>query len=87
MYFSDDCSTQRKNKKNFHNFCLHKIEFEIEIECQFFVTSLDKTLLDVRDLVVPLKDLLLKLVYKVQILMPKQLYNFTVDNMPGMDFE
>ena len=39
FYFSDGCTGQYKNCKNFMNLCYHKTDFGIEAEWHFFATS------------------------------------------------
>jgi hypothetical protein len=45
-YFSDGCAGQYKNRKNFANLVLHKVDFGIPAEWHFFVTSHGKSSCD-----------------------------------------
>jgi len=42
-YFSECCTGQHKNFKNFLNSCHHKCDFGFEPTCSFFATSHDKS--------------------------------------------
>ena len=46
FYFSDGCSGQYKNYKNFMNLCSHKRDFDIKAEWIFFATSHGKSSCD-----------------------------------------
>ena len=39
IYFSDGAASHYKNYKNFANLCNHKVDFGIDAEWHFFVTS------------------------------------------------
>ena len=87
-YFSDGSSAQYKNKKNFHNLCLHKTDFGIEAEWQFFATSHGKSACDglggtVKRLAAKAS---LQRPYNSQIVTPLQLYEFAIDKISGIDF-
>ena len=45
-YFSECCTGQRKNFKNFLNLCYHKCDFGFEAACSFFATSHGKSTCD-----------------------------------------
>ena len=42
-YFSDGCTAQYKNYKNFMNLCYHKVEFDLDASWSFFATSHGKS--------------------------------------------
>lgn len=89
IYFSDGSSAQYKNRKNFHNLCLHKTDFGIEAEWQFFATSHGKSACDglggtVKRLAAKAS---LQRPYISQILTAKELYDFAVGNISGIGFE
>ena len=46
IYFSDGCSAQYKNCKNFLNLCLHAKDFNVDAEWHFFATSHGKNSCD-----------------------------------------
>ena len=88
-YFSDGSAAQYKNRKNFYNLCLHKADFEVEAEWQFFATSHGKSACDglggtVKRLAAKAS---LQRPYDQQILTPKQLHDFATENISSIDFE
>lgn len=88
-YFSDGSAAQYKNRKNFYNLCLHKQDFGIEAEWQFFATSHGKSACDglggtVKRLAAKAS---LQRPYDQQILTPRQLYDFATENISSIDFE
>lgn len=88
-YFSDGSAAQYKNKKNFLNLCLHKTDFEVEAEWEFFATSHGKSACDglggtVKRLAAKAS---LQRPYDQQILTPKELYEFALENIKNIDFE
>jgi transposase len=88
-YFSDGSAAQYKNRKNFYNLCLHKQDFGIEAEWQFFATSHGKSACDglggtVKRLAAKAS---LQRPYDDQILTPRQLYDFATENIKSIDFE
>lgn len=74
--------------KNFHNLCLHKTDFGIKAEWQFFTTSHGKSACD--GLSGTVKWLASKAspqrLYNNQILTQLQLYEFAAENISGIDF-
>lgn len=88
IYFSDGCAAQYKNRNHFLNISYHQSDFELQTEWHFFATSHGKSISDglggtlkrlaAKDsLQRPLND---------QILTPKQLYEWAVANISGMNF-
>ena len=46
IYFSDGVSSQYKNRKNFSNLCIHKSDFDLDVEWNFFATAHGKNACD-----------------------------------------
>ncbi len=88
VYFSDGAAAQYKNCKNFKNLCLHKTDFEVDAEWNFFATSHGKSPCDgiggtVKRLVARAS---LQATLQDQILTPQQMYNWASKNIPGIHF-
>lgn len=87
-YFSDGCSGQYKNKKNFCNLCYHSTDFGVSAEWHFFATSHGKGPCDgiggtVKRLAAKAS---LQRPYSDQILTPKALYDWAVENLKSIKF-
>ena len=87
IYFSDGCSGQYKNRKNFLNLCLHKDDFGIPAERPFFATSHGKG--PCNGLGGTIKREATKASmqrpYYNQILEPKHLFDFINTNLKGIN--
>lgn len=77
-YFSDGCAAQYKNKNNFKNLCMHKHDFGLEAEWNFFATAHGKSPCDgIGGLVKRVTAVeSLKRIQHNQILTPEDMYNF-----------
>ena len=88
VYFSDGCSAQYKNRKNFINLCHHLEDFNVPAEWHFFATSHGKTAAD--GVAGTLKRLATKASLQHpdgnQILNAKQLFDFAVREIKGISF-
>ena len=88
IYFSDGAASQYKNHKNFLNLCNHQADFGIEAEWLFSTTSHGKSACD--ELGGTVKCLAarasLQHPYEHQVMTPSQLYQWVVDNVPGVHF-
>lgn len=88
-YFSDGCAGQYKNKKNFSNLCYHNEDFDVEAEWHFFATSHGKGPCD--GVGGTLKRLATKASlqrpFENQILTPKDLFDWAVENVKSVNFE
>lgn len=87
-YFSDGSSAQYKNKKNFVNLCHHKNDFGINAEWHFFATAHGKSACDglggtVKRLAARAS---LHRPYSDQIMTPIQLFNWSEQNIPNIQF-
>ena len=88
IYFSDGAASQYKNRKNFLNLCHHKADFGIEAEWHFSATSHGKSACDglggtVKRLAARAS---LHRPYEHQIMTPFQLYQWAIENIPGVHF-
>ena len=88
VYFSDGAAAQYKNCKNLKNLCMHKTDFGIEAEWNFFATSHGKSPCDgiggtVKRLVARAS---LQATLQHQILTPHQMYDWATKNIPGIHF-
>ncbi|CAH0547109.1 unnamed protein product [Brassicogethes aeneus] len=89
FYFSDGSAAQYKNKKNFTNLALHKKDFGLEAEWHYFATSHGKSACDglggtVKRLAARAS---LQRPYEDQIMTPLQLFNWSQDNITGINFK
>ena len=88
IYFSDGAASQYKNRKNFLNLCNHQADFGIEAEWHFSATSHGKSAC--HGLGGTVKHLAarasLQHPYEHQIITLFQLYQWAVDNVPGVHF-
>lgn len=87
-YFSDGARSQYKNKSNFVNLCHHTADFSIEAEWNFFASYHGKNACDgiggtVKRLAAQAS---LRMVYNEQIMTPRQLYEWSKDNIKNIDF-
>ncbi len=86
-YFSDGCTGQYKNYKNFINLCHHEQDFAVSAEWHFFASSHGKGPCD------GLGGLIKRLAARASlqrttgnfILNPYQLYSFVVENIPNIN--
>ena len=88
IYFSDGAASQYKNRKNFLNLYHHQADFGTEAEWHFSATSHEKSAVNglggtVKHLAVRAS---LHRPYKHQIMTPLQLYQWAMDNVPGVHF-
>ena len=88
IYFSDGAAAQYKNCKNFQNLCLHKTDFDVDAEWNFFATSHGKSPCDgiggtVKRLVARAS---LQANLQHQILTPLQMYEWAAKNINGINF-
>ena len=88
IYFSDGAASQYKNRKNFLNLCNHQADFGIEAEWHFSATSHGKSACDglggtVKRLAARAS---LQHPYEHQIITPFQLYQWAMENVPGVHF-
>ena len=88
FYFSDGAASQYKNRKNFINLCHHASDFGVPAEWHFSATSHGKGACDgvggtVKRLAVRAS---LQRPYDAQIMTPRQLYEWVVDNVPSVSF-
>eukprot|EP00731_Ephydatia_muelleri_P003574 Em0001g3574a len=87
-YMSDGCAAQYKNCKNFTNLCYHLVDFGVRAEWHFFATSHGKSAGDGAG--GTLKRVAcrasLQRPYQDQILTARQLYEFAITEIKGMDF-
>ena len=87
-YMSDGCAAQYKNCKNFTNLCYHLDDFGVRAEWHFFATSHGKSAGDGAG--GTLKRVAcrasLQRPYQDQILTARQLYEFAITEIKGMDF-
>ena len=88
FYFSDGAAGQYKNKKNFLNLCLHKRDFQVDAEWHFTATSHGKGACDGVGGVVKRNAARASFQrpYCDQIMTPRQMYEWTVDNIPTISF-
>ncbi len=89
IYFSDGAASQYKNCKNFINLCYHKDDFCVCAEWHFFATSHGKGPCDgiggtVKRLAARAS---LQRPYNEQIMTPRQLYDFAVENISAVHFQ
>ena len=85
-YFSDGCSGQYKNFKNFALLCRHNEEFNLEANWHFFATSHGKNACDSICGVVKKQARMysLKNAYGKQIQTPWDLYEFCINNLKSI---
>ena len=88
FYFSDGASSQYKNRKNFVNLCHHQSDFGVPAEWHFSATSHGKGACDgvggtVKRLAARAS---LQRPYDGQIMTPRQLYEWAVENIPSVKF-
>jgi hypothetical protein len=88
IYFSDGCSGQYKNRKNFSNICHHKTDFDIECEWNFFASSHGKNACDGIGVTTKraVNQASLKRPYNNQILTAEEMYKICLDNISGIHF-
>ena len=88
-YFSDGAASQYKNRKNFINLCHHQDDFGVPAEWHFSATSHGKGACD--GVGGSLKRLAarasLQCPYDHQIMTPRQLFEWAVDNIPAVSFQ
>ena len=89
LYFSDGSAPQYKNRKNFLNLCLHQEDFGVSAEWHFSATSHGKGACDglggtVKRLAARAS---LQRPYNSQIMTPRQLYEWAVDNIQSVHFQ
>ena len=87
-YFSDGAAAQYKNCKNFINLCYHEADFGIHAEWHFFATSHGKSACDgvggtVKRLAAKAS---LQRPYDQQIMTPRQLYDWALENITATFF-
>ena len=89
FYASDGAASQHKNQKNFINLCHHEEDFGVAAKWQFSATSHGKGACDrVGDTVKRLAaKASLQRPYDQQIMTPRQLFDWAVDNIPAMAFK
>ena len=87
-YMSDGCAAQYKNCKNFTNLCHHYTDFGVEAEWHFFATSHGKSAGDGAGgtLKRTATKASLQRPYEGQILTARQLYDFAVAHIKGIQF-
>ncbi len=88
IYFSDGTASQYKNCKNFINLSHHKTDFGVDAQWHFFATSHGKGPCDgvggtVKRLAARAS---LQRPYNEQIMTPRQLYDFAVENISAVHF-
>ena len=88
-YFSDASAAQYKNRKNFVNLCYHKTDFGCQAEWHFYATSHGKGPCDgiggtVKRLAAKAN---LQRPYSSQIMTPRQLFDWAVQNIEGVHFK
>ena len=89
LYFSDASAAQYKNRKNFVNLCYHKTDFGCQAEWHFYATSHGKGPCDgiggtVKRLAAKAS---LQRPYSSQIMTPRQLFDWAVQNIEGVHFK
>lgn len=89
MYYSDGCSGQYKNYKNFLNLCHHQSDYLVDAEWHFFATSHGKSPCDgiggtVKRLVARAS---LQATTSDHILSPLEMYNWLTKHIPGITFQ
>lgn len=88
IYFSDGASSQYKNKKNFINVCLHKNDFGLKAEWNFFASSHGKNSCDgiggttKREVT----RASLKRPYTEHILTPQDMFKYCRENITGVQY-
>ena len=85
-YFSDGCSGQYKNRKNFVNLCHHEMDFGIPAEWHFFATAHGKGPCDgvggtLKRIVARVS---LQRPYEKQIVTPRQFYRYAQENISSI---
>ncbi|GBN46744.1 hypothetical protein AVEN_184302-1 [Araneus ventricosus] len=88
FYFSDGSAAQYKNKKNFLNLCFHEEDFKVKGEWHFSATAQGKGPCDgiggsVKRLAARAS---LQRSYENQIQTPRQIFEWTVENITKVDF-
>ena len=88
-YFSDGAASQYKNRKNFLNLCHHALDFGVPAEWHFSATAHGKGACDgvggsVKRLAARAS---LQRPYDDQIMTPRQLYEWAVQNLPAISFK
>ena len=89
FYFSDGAAAQYKNRKNFINLCHHQADFGVPAEWHFYATSHGKGACDgvggtVKRLAARAS---LQCPYDHQIMTPRQLFEWAVENIPATSFQ
>ena len=89
FYVSDGAAAQYKNRKNFVNLCQHEEDFGVAAEWHFSATSHGKGACDgvggtVKRLAARSS---LQHPYDQQIMTPRQLFEWAVDNIPAVTFQ
>ena len=89
FYASDGAASRHKNQKNFINLCHHEEDFGVAAKWQFSATSHWKGACDrvggtVKRLAAKAS---LQRPYDQQIMTPRQLFDWAVDNIPAMAFK
>ena len=87
-YFSDGAASQYKNRKNFINLCFHEADFGVPAEWHFSATSHGKGACDgvggtVKRLAARAS---LQRPYEQQIMTPRQLFEWAIENVPATIF-